>query len=566
MAHGTYKQFPGREECSTSTYMPYNDVHENPFCNENRKDKNPQYEEHLTEKEKKNKQWDAIILQMADLGGDEAEMARAMKRQPDEILKRLGVKREHLYCTDTSSSEPTVVGGNNRGYNANYGGNYNNGNGNGNNNWNNGNNNNSNNSNGNGYNGNNNYNGGGNNGNHGNNGGNHNGRNINNQNNNSRHRPPMTIERYRQLDFTGIVGHPNHISNDLRNAIPKFIGNGTDTTEQHVMNVKNTIEEFKIPHEDVFMKFFVQSLTQDAGEWYQSLPDRSISSWQEFVTLFLEEFGDHNDPSFYFHELTSIKKNQNESVFEFNKSKTHYEILSHKPATLQQAYKAASTIENNRKAVGRVGKREDPNLYNPRAPKRDDFGQIMDMLKGLKDKQNQNEKSQSYRNNRPTNFNRPRLHDMPYNTSWKDGKLVKPSINKETPDPLKMANNLVEDFPWCNVCNLSHSEEKCMIALSSNENQPEEDEYQPTINVLSSEPMWGKDEDSSEGEYYSDMHKMRYNQQYSVQQVFTDDEDDSVALRKLFQSKETNTLLRNLSEEEKRAFIVAAIAQAKSNY
>ncbi|XP_057826498.2 uncharacterized protein LOC131038169 [Cryptomeria japonica] len=252
---------------------------------------------------------------MADLGGDEAEMARAMKRQLDEILKRLGVKREHLYCTDTSLSEPTSSGtsrtstpkyspphmrnfeknttneegpwrnngrwrnvhseyyqndvsnnennrnhhdnnntnirdvnnrsdnngynwgGNNRGYNANYGGNYNNGNGNGNNNWNNGNNNNSNNSNGDGYNGNNNYNGGGNNGNHGNNGGNHNGRNINNQNNNSHHRPPMTIERYRQLDFTGIVGHPNHISNDLRNVIPKFTGNGTDTVEQHVMNV-----------------------------------------------------------------------------------------------------------------------------------------------------------------------------------------------------------------------------------------------------------------------------------------------------------------------------------------
>ncbi|XP_057845942.2 uncharacterized protein LOC131055476 [Cryptomeria japonica] len=291
----------------------------NPFFNENRKDNNPRYEEHLTKKEKKNKQWDAIILQMDDLGGDEAKMARAMKRQPDEILKRLGVKREHLYCTDTSSCEPTSSGtsrpstpkysppnmrnfeknttneegpwsnngrwrnvhseyyqndgGNNRGYNPNYGGNYNNGNGNGNgngnNNWNNGNNNNGNNNNDNGYNGNNNYNGGGNNGNH-------------------------------------------------------------DTVEQHVMNVKNTIEEFEIPHEDVFMKLFVQSLTQDVGEWYQSLPDRSISSWQEFVTLFLEEFGDHNDPSFASHELTSIKKNQNEF-------KTHNEILSHKAATLQQA-------------------------------------------------------------------------------------------------------------------------------------------------------------------------------------------------------------------------------------
>lgn len=68
------------------------------------------------------------------------------------------------------------------------------------------------------------------------------------------------------------------------------------------------------------MKLFVQSLTEDVGEWYRSLLDGCIGSWQEFVTLFLEEFGDHNDPSFASHELTSIKKNQNESVAEFNKT------------------------------------------------------------------------------------------------------------------------------------------------------------------------------------------------------------------------------------------------------
>lgn len=39
-------------------------------------------------------------------------------------------------------------------------------------------------------------------------------------------RQPMVIERYRQLDFGGIRGYPNPISNDLRNAIMKFSGNG----------------------------------------------------------------------------------------------------------------------------------------------------------------------------------------------------------------------------------------------------------------------------------------------------------------------------------------------------
>ncbi|XP_059068953.1 uncharacterized protein LOC131050793 [Cryptomeria japonica] len=58
---------------------------------------------------------------------------------------------------------------------------------------------------------------------------------------------------------------------------------------------------------------------EDAREWYRNLLDRCIGSWQEFVTIFLEEFGEHNDTSFASHELTNIKKNQNESIYEFNK-------------------------------------------------------------------------------------------------------------------------------------------------------------------------------------------------------------------------------------------------------
>ena len=73
-------------------------------------------------------------------------------------------------------------------------------------------------------------------------------------------RQPMAIERYRQLDFIGIQGYPNPISNDLRNAIPKFSGNGTESAERHVINLKNIIEDFEEEHEDVFMKLFVQSL------------------------------------------------------------------------------------------------------------------------------------------------------------------------------------------------------------------------------------------------------------------------------------------------------------------
>lgn len=79
----------------------------------------------------------------------------------------------------------------------------------------------------------------------------------------------------------------------------------------------------------------------------------------------------------------------------------------------------------------------------------------MDMLKDLKGKQNPNE-NPPYRNNKQMNYNRSRLHDIPYNTNWKDGKPMKPNISKETPDPLKKTTNFVDEYPWCDVCNLPH--------------------------------------------------------------------------------------------------------------
>ncbi|XP_059067653.1 uncharacterized protein LOC131858431 [Cryptomeria japonica] len=201
------------------------------------------------------------------------------------------------------------------------------------------------------------------------------------------------------------------VGNNGNNAIPKFIGNETDFVEQHVINVKNTIEEFEVLYEDVYMNLFVQSLTKDAGEWYRNICN----------------------------------------------SKTHCEILSHNPTTLQQAFKKTTTFQNNRMVAGRIGKRDDPELYNPRATKGDEFSQIMDMLKDMKCKQNHNKKPPPYRSNKPMNYNRPRL------------------------------------------------DEQCMISHGFVEEKDHEEEYGPTVNVLSSDPFWGRDEDSSKDEQSSEM-------------------------------------------------------------
>lgn len=141
----------------------------------------------------------------------------------------------------------------------------------------------------------------------------------------------------------------------------------------------------------------------------------------------------------------------------------------------------------------------------------------MDMLKDMKGKQNHNEKPPPYRSNKPMNYNRPRLHNMPYNTNWKDGKPVNANLRKETIDPLKKVNNFVEEYPWCEVCNLPHVAEQCMIAQGFVEEKDHEDEYEPTVNVISLDPCWGWDEDSYEDEQSSNVQWRRESQQYNVQ-------------------------------------------------
>lgn len=282
------------------------------------------------------------------------------------------------------------------------------------------------------------------------------------------------------MDFSNIICCPDPIPNKSKTDIPKFTGDGSQLAEQHVINVKNMVYEFDITYEDVCMKMLVLSLKDTTNEWYRNFPDKSITSWQSFVDQFIEEFGDHRDPSFATHELTSIKKNMNEIVKEFNKRfnkvlnkipkdirpvdpflitfyltafdvKTNYEIRSHNPTTSQQAFKIALNIENNRIAVGRVDKRNDPKIFNPTVLKKSDESDKMDELVSLmKNLQSNKGHFQAGRHDRNFNRNdRYRLQDMPYHTEWKDGKPLKKQT--DTLDPLKKNNHFIGDELWCDI-------------------------------------------------------------------------------------------------------------------
>lgn len=48
------------------------------------------------DKEEEDLQWDGLICKMASMGSNEDKMARALRRKPNEILDKLGIKRDAL--------------------------------------------------------------------------------------------------------------------------------------------------------------------------------------------------------------------------------------------------------------------------------------------------------------------------------------------------------------------------------------------------------------------------------------------------------------------------------------
>lgn len=122
------------------------------------------------------------------------------------------------------------------------------------------------------------------------------------------------LDRYRPLFFDGIPSQPNVIPNKVRDKIPKFTGNNVITCEEHLKSFIDKINDCEIENEDVFMKLFVQSMVEDARDWYRGLPENSITSWDEFIRNFKEQYVEHVNSSYMLNEFNNIKKHANESM------------------------------------------------------------------------------------------------------------------------------------------------------------------------------------------------------------------------------------------------------------
>ena len=77
------------------------------------------------------------------------------------------------------------------------------------------------------------------------------------------------------------------------------------------------MSDYEFEPEDVMMKLFVQSLTEDAREWFKRLLELSILDWKD-IEYYFKEHDDKKNPSYNLSEFNNIKRLPNESIIEFN--------------------------------------------------------------------------------------------------------------------------------------------------------------------------------------------------------------------------------------------------------
>ena len=57
------------------------------------------------------------------------------------------------------------------------------------------------------------------------------------------------------------------------------------TVEDHIYVIGWDMENACIDHEDVAMRLFASSLTEEALDWFKGLPDNQIKTYDAFTTL-----------------------------------------------------------------------------------------------------------------------------------------------------------------------------------------------------------------------------------------------------------------------------------------
>ena len=129
----------------------------------------------------------------------------------------------------------------------------------------------------------------------------------------------------------------------LFRSLPSFQGNNAISTASHVKNFNVCIFKWcnVANYENVKMRLFVLSLEEDALDSFTEQPANSYDSLQAIVNSFMGKYRERRENSHLISAISTMKKNENETMEEFNKR--FNELVKSMPTTAKPAWGLAST-------------------------------------------------------------------------------------------------------------------------------------------------------------------------------------------------------------------------------
>ena len=102
-----------------------------------------------------------------------------------------------------------------------------------------------------------------------------------------------------------------------REVLPKFSGDGKRSTDEHLNAFNTTCAVLGIATKNVALRLFVQTLIDDATDWFHHLPQGSITNWATMRNAFEARFKSADDEHTLLLQLTQLKKEIHEPMRDF---------------------------------------------------------------------------------------------------------------------------------------------------------------------------------------------------------------------------------------------------------
>ena len=106
---------------------------------------------------------------------------------------------------------------------------------------------------------------------------------------------------------------------DYLKSLPRFNGEGDNMAQSHIETFNAFTKNINMEQLDVVMRLFVQSLDGEARKLFKSLPDASITTWEQFEKYFTQKSGERRNHEYLLTEFNAIRKKPKEDTTKFIK-------------------------------------------------------------------------------------------------------------------------------------------------------------------------------------------------------------------------------------------------------